>query len=86
MTRLPVTAWRFVFPGVVAFGMAVFMSGVITAFNTGVDAGFLLRWGKALTLAFPMAWIAAIVWAPIAQKITARWVTPPYPIPGAKPE
>jgi hypothetical protein len=84
--RLPVSLWRFIFPGMVAFGMAVFMSAVITAFNTGIDAGFLQRWGKAFAVAFPLAWIAAMMWAPIAFSITARFVTPPSPPPGGTPK
>jgi hypothetical protein len=81
MQRLPTRYWRVFFPGVVAFGMAVFMSGVITLFNTGFDAGFWLRWGKAFGLAFPLAWAAAFLWAPIAHKLTSRFVEPPLVMP-----
>lgn len=75
--RLAPRYWRFVFPGVVAFGMAIFMAGVITALNTGVDVGFPLRWAKSFAAAFPIAWLAAIFWAPIARKIAMRYVEPP---------
>jgi hypothetical protein len=77
--RLSKRWWRYLYPGVVAFGMAVFMSGVITALNTGLGGDFLARWGKAFAVAFPLAWAAAVLWAPIAQKITVRFVEPPTP-------
>jgi hypothetical protein len=77
MKRLPQRFWPIIFPGVVALGMAILMSGVITALNTGVDAGFFNRWGKSFALAFPLAWGAAIVWAPIARTIAVKIVTPP---------
>jgi len=32
------------------------MTGVITFINTGLDAGFLLRWGRA----FAIAWLIAL--------------------------
>jgi Protein of unknown function (DUF2798) len=79
MSKLSSRWWRVLFPGVVAFGMALFMSGVITAFNTGLAGTFLARWAKAFAFAFPLAWAAAALWAPIAMKITARFVTPPRP-------
>ncbi len=79
MNRLSSRWWRILFPGVVAFGMALFMSGVITGLNTGLGQGFPARWLKAFLFAFPLAWAAAFLWAPIAQKITARVVTPPAP-------
>lgn len=83
--RLPVSYWRFLFPGIVALGMAIFMSAVITALNTGLDAGFVMRWGKAFAIAFPLAWAAAVIWAPIAYGIAARFITPPHPPPGQQP-
>jgi hypothetical protein len=77
MKRLPQRFWPIIFPGVVALGMAILMSGVITALNTGLDAGFFSRWRHAFALAFPLAWAAAIVWAPIARAIAVKIVTPP---------
>jgi hypothetical protein len=79
MSKLPAQYWRFVFPGVVALGMAVFMSGVVTALNTGIDPDFPRRWLKSFAVAYPLAWVAAIIWAPIAMRLTARFVTPPGP-------
>ena len=79
MSKLSPRWWRVLFPGVVAFGMAIFMSGVITALNTGLAGAFLARWARAFVIAFPLAWAAAFLWAPIAQKITATFVTPPGP-------
>lgn len=81
MAKLSQRYWRFAFSGVVAFGMAVFMSGLITAFNTGIDPDFPRRWLKSFAIAYPIAWLAAMVWAPIAMRLTARFVTPPGPPP-----
>lgn len=75
--RLPARFWPVVFPGVVACGMALFMACVITALNTGIDAGFPVRWAKSFAIAFPIAWVVAIFWAPIARKIALRYVDPP---------
>jgi hypothetical protein len=77
MQRLPARFWPIIFPGVVALGMAALMSGAITLLNTGLHGDVLGRWGHAFAIAFPLAWVVAILWAPIARKIAARLVVPP---------
>ena len=48
------------------------MSGVITAFNTGFDAGFPLRWLHAFGFAFLVAWPVAFFVAPRARQFAER--------------
>lgn len=52
--------------------MALLMSGVLIALNTGVDAGFPHRWLRADLLAWPLAFPAALMIAPVVQRIVAR--------------
>ena len=48
------------------------MSLVITYINTGIDSEFLISWGKAWLVAFPIAIIAAIIVLPFAKKIANK--------------
>ena len=52
---------------IMAFGMSIIMSGVVTAVNTGIDNGFLERHFNSFLFAFPVAIIAAFTMAPIAR-------------------
>ena len=38
-----------------SFGMSVIMSGVVTAVNTGINDGFLVRYFNSWLFAFPVA-------------------------------
>jgi len=61
---------------IMAFGMSIIMSGVVTAVNTGIDNGFLERHFNSFIFAFPVAIIAAFTMDPIArvfvEKITTK--------------
>ena len=48
------------------------MSLIITYINTGMDSEFIIRWRKALLIAFPIAIIAAIIVVPFAKKIADK--------------
>jgi len=56
--------------------MSIFMSCVITIVNTGIEGEFLLRWLKAWSVGFPLAFLARTFFAPIAKKITEKLTTP----------
>ena len=62
-----------IFVAITAFGMSIIMSLVITYINTGMDSEFLIRWGKAWLVAFPIAIIAAIIVVPLAKKIANKF-------------
>jgi|TARA_B100001142_G_scaffold298635_1_gene321992 hypothetical protein len=57
---------------IMAFGMSIIMSGVVTAVNTGIDNGFLERHFNSFIFAFPVAIIAAFTMAPIARVFVNR--------------
>lgn len=41
--------------------MVTLMTFVITAINTGFGAGFVLRWGKAMMVAWPIAFVIILI-------------------------
>ena len=56
-----------IFVIIMAFGMSVIMSGVVTAINTGLENGFLERHFNSFIFAFPVGLIAAFTMAPISK-------------------
>jgi hypothetical protein len=52
---------------IMAFGMSVIMSGVVTAVNTGIGEGFIDRYFTSWTFALPIAVVAAFVMGPVAR-------------------
>ena len=58
-----------------AFGMSIIMSGVVTAVNTGINDGFLERHFNSFIFAFPVAIIAAFTMAPIARVIVNKFAS-----------
>ena len=56
-----------VFILIVAFGMSIIMSGVVTIVNTGIEGNFFNRYFNSWTFAFPVAIIAASIIAPMAK-------------------
>lgn len=65
---------RIVQATIMAAFMAAVMSGVLTLVNTGFDVGYPGRWLKAFLIAWPIAALAAFFFAPLAQRLTQRWV------------
>jgi hypothetical protein len=55
---------------VMAALMSLFMSGIVTVANTGIDAGIIGRWMCAFYIACPSAFVALIILRPIASRIT----------------
>lgn len=53
------------------------MTFVITWVNTGLGAGFLLRWGKAFLVAWPVAFLLVLLGAPRIRKLVESMVRKP---------
>jgi hypothetical protein len=65
---------RYIFPVVMAFFMALLMTGVITFINLGLTGDFLAQWLKAFAVAWPLASLVAFLAVPLARRITAAIV------------
>jgi hypothetical protein len=52
--------------------MALLMTAVVTLRLTGLGPGFLLRWFHAFTTAWPIAFPAVLLIAPVARKLAGR--------------
>jgi hypothetical protein len=52
--------------------MALCMSGILTALNTGLSDGFFLRWTRAFLVAWACAFPLVMVFAPLTRKIVGR--------------
>ena len=57
---------------IMAFGMSIIMSGVVTAVNTGIDNGFLERHFNSFIFALPVAIITAFTMAPIIRTLVNK--------------
>lgn len=73
----PATATRYVFSFLMSIYMVTLMTFVITAVNTGLDAGFLSRWWRAFYIAWPVAYILILLGAPPLQQLTAKLIRKP---------
>ena len=60
---------------IMAFGMSIIMSGVVTAVNTGIDNEFLERYFNSFVFAFPVAILAAFSMAPITRILVSKIAT-----------
>lgn len=52
--------------------MVTIMTFVITAINTGFDAEFPARWGKAIVIAWPIAFALIFILAKRVQILASR--------------
>jgi hypothetical protein len=59
-----------------SFLMALVMSGIITAVNRGLDAGYPLAWMKSFGLAWPIAFVLVLLLAPRVRALIARITAP----------
>lgn len=70
----------FVFAVLMSLYMVSGMTFVITWVNTGLTAGFLLRWAKAFTVAWPIAFLLVMAGAPRIRRFVEGMVSkPPQP-------
>lgn len=59
-------------------GMMVFlMTFVITLVNVGLPADFIARWLRAFAIAYPVAVPVIYFLAPVARRLTGRFVETP---------
>lgn len=54
--------------------MAFCMSGILTAFNTGIDGGFIDRWSKVFIAAWICAFPLVMIFAPLARKLVGTLI------------
>lgn len=66
-----------VFAILMSFYMVSGMTFVITWVNTGLGGDFLLRWGKAFMIAWPVAFILVLIGAPRIRKLVEGMVIKP---------
>ncbi len=78
-SRLAPVAFSFYMAGIVAF----LMSLALTAINTGLGDGYLLRVLKAYGLALPVGFLGVMAARPLVVRLVAWTVTPP-PAPARK--
>ena len=62
---------RFIFPAILSGIMAFLMTCIITFINLGAVGGFVLKWLKAFCIAWPCAYVAALIATPFARRGTA---------------
>lgn len=62
---------KYIFPALLSGVMAFLMTAVVTALNVGVPPDFMSRWMHAFVVAWPLAYCAALIAAPIARRGTA---------------
>lgn len=55
-----------------ALFMTVIMTGCITLLQFGLSAEFPVQWATTFITAWPVAWLAALVGAPAANRLSAR--------------
>jgi len=60
---------------IMAFGMSLIMSGVVTAVSTGVNNGFMERYFNSFIFALPIGIIAAFTMVPIAKFLVNKIVS-----------
>ncbi len=71
---IPAKYTAIVFAFFMAMLMAFVMSAVLTLVNLGFVADFFSRWMKAFAVAWVCAFPAVMVMAPLARKLTAKFV------------
>lgn len=64
-----------IFMIIMAFGMSLIMSGVVTAASTGFGVGFLERYLNSFIFALPIGLIAAFAMGPIAKIIVKKLIS-----------
>lgn len=65
-------------PLVVSLLMTTYMAGLmtlaITLVNTGLDGGFLARWGRAFLISWPIAFALITVGRPLVLRLAAKLI------------
>jgi hypothetical protein len=63
-------AAKYIFPVVMAFFMALFMTAIVTFMNLGLPPDYVYHWMKAFAVAWPLASCVAYLAVPLARRIT----------------
>ncbi|MEP1144585.1 MAG: DUF2798 domain-containing protein [Henriciella sp.] len=66
--------WRLIHTGLLSGGMSALVALIVTIVNTGTEDGLAMRWLIGWSLAYPVAWFAALIWGPSARMLT-NWLT-----------
>jgi len=69
---LPQRYTRLVTTLLMSICMVTAMTFVITGINTGFNDGFLARWGKAIVIAWPIAFALIFILAKRMQQLASR--------------
>jgi hypothetical protein len=62
---------KYIFPAFMSGVMAFLMTGFVTALNLGFPPNFVAQWMRAFVLAWPLAYLSALVAMPLARRATA---------------
>lgn len=65
---------RYIFAAIQSGIMAFLMTAIVTAINVGIPPDFLSRWMHAFIIAWPCAFVAALIARPFAQAGTEKIV------------
>lgn len=74
MEKLPGRYFHLGFTIVMGTMMVTIMTFVITLVNVGWVPDFFARWAKAFAVAYVVALPVIYFVAPLARKLTARWI------------
>ena len=76
--KLPKKLFHLVFSLVMGAMMVFLMTCVITLANVGPTADFFVRWLHAFVIAYPVAVPVIYFLAPVARRLTGRFVETPF--------
>ena len=62
----------YIFASIMAVAMGFFMSFFLTWINTGMEEGFILRWGHSFFVGVCVAFPTSLIIAPVAQKVVSK--------------
>jgi hypothetical protein len=70
--RIPARHANLAFSFLMSLQMAAIMSGIITAVNRGLGAGYFAAWAHSFVVAWPIAFPLILLLAPRARALVAR--------------
>jgi len=74
--KIPQKYSRLLFAFIMSILMATLMTGIVTLRLTGIAPGFFMRWLHAFLTAWPIAFPAILVVAPLTQKLVTKITKP----------
>ncbi|MCC9624072.1 DUF2798 domain-containing protein [Thalassospira sp. MA62] len=74
---LPKRFYRLVFAVLMSVWMSFVMTAVVTVVNTGLDDGFVVRWGRAFISAWPIAFVVVLSSAGYVGRLASHIVSRP---------